>query len=262
MTPLKDTAADLRQTVAALERKLEECAKERDEAQAQRTATSEILSVISRSPSDIRPVFEAIVAHAADLCEAEFSAVARFEDGLLHLVALNNMSPEETAAFYSLFPRRPGRHFAMGRAFVDGQPAHLPDVLSDPDYDPRTVEVLQSVAGYRSFLAVPIFREGRPAGVVGCGRRAVKPFTAIQIALLETFADQAAIALENVRLFNEIETRNRDLGEALEQQTATAEVLQVINSSPGDLAPVFQAMLEKAMRVCQAAFGILLIRDG
>ena len=232
------------------------------EALEQQTATSEILSVISRSPSDIRPVFEAIVAHAASLCEAEFSAVARSEDGLLHLVALNNMSPDESAAFHSLFPRQPGRHFAMGRAFIDAQPAHLADVLSDPDYDPRTVEVLQSVAGYRSFLAVPVFREGRPIGVVGCGRRAVRPFTPIQITLLETFADQAAIALENVRLFNEIETRNRDLGEALEQQTATAEVLQVINSSPGDLTPVFEAMLDRAMRLCEAAFGILLIRDG
>src|SRR5215813_15554910 len=242
MTPLKDTAPNLRQTVAALERKLEECAKERDEAQAQRTATSEILSVISRSPSDIRPVFEAIVARAASLCEAEFSAVARFEDGLLHLVALNNMSPGEAAAFHSLFPRQPGRHFAMGRAFVDAQPAHLADVLTDRDYDPRTLEVLQSVAGYRSFLAVPIFRQSQPIGVVGCGRREVKPFTASQIELLKTFADQAAVAIENVRLFGELEARNRDLGEALEQQTATAEVLQVINSSPGDLAPVFGAV--------------------
>ena len=151
--------------------------------------------------------------------------MARFEDGLLHLVALNNMSPDESAAFHSLFPRLPGRRFAMGRAFLDARPAHLADVLSDPDYDPRTVEVLQSVAGYRSFLAVPIFRDGKPIGVVGCGRRAVRPFTPIQITLLETFADQAAIALENVRLFGELETRNRDLGEALEQQTATAEVL-------------------------------------
>src|SRR5215831_6054043 len=262
MTPLKDTAADLRQTVAALERKLEECTKERDEAQAQRTATSEILSVISRSPSDIQPVFEAIVARAASLCEAEFSAVARFEDGLLHLVALNNMSPGEAAAFHSLFPRSPGRHFAMGRAFVDAQPAHIADVLSDPDYDPHTVEVLQSVAGYRSFLAVPILRKDKPIGVVGCGRGAVRPFTAIQITLLETFADQAAIALENVRLFNEIETRNRDLGEALDQQTATAEVLGVINSSPGDLAPVFDAILEKAHTLCGAAHGSMQLYDG
>jgi GAF domain-containing protein len=121
------------------------------EALEQQTATSEILSVISRSPTDIRPVFEAIVARAASLCEAEFGAVARFEDGLLHLAALHSMSPAEAAAFHSLFPRPPARKFAMGRAFVDARPAHLKDALADLDYDPRTIEVLQSVAGYRSF---------------------------------------------------------------------------------------------------------------
>jgi GAF domain-containing protein len=232
------------------------------EALAQQTATGEILGVISRSPTDIRPVFEAIVENASRLCEAEFSAVARLEGGLLHLVALNNMSPEEAAAFHSLFPRRPGRRFAMGRALVDARPVHIDDVLTDLDYDPRTLEVLQSVARYRSFLAVPIFREGRPVGVVGCGWREFKPFTATQIDLVKTFADQAAIAIENIRLFEELETRNRDLGEALEQQTATAEVLQVINSSPGNLAPVFDAMLDKALGLCGAAFGVLWTYDG
>ena len=176
------------------------------EALEQQTATSHILSVISRSPTDIQPVFEAIVARAAGLCEAEFSAVVRFEEGLLQLVALNNMSPEETAAFHSLFPRRPARNFAMGRAFVDAQPVHLEDVLTDLDYDSHTLQVLQSVAGYRSFLAVPIFGEGSAVGVIGCGRREVKPFTTTQIELLKTFADQAAIAVENVRLFGELET--------------------------------------------------------
>jgi len=232
------------------------------EALEQQTATSHILSVISRSPTDIQPVFEAIVARAAGLCEAEFSAVVRFEEGLLQLVALNNMSPEETAAFHSLFPRRPARNFAMGRAFVDAQPVHLEDVLTDLDYDSHTLQVLQSVAGYRSFLAVPIFGEGSAVGVIGCGRREVKPFTTTQIELLKTFADQAAIAVENVRLFGELETRNRDLGEALEQQTATAEVLQVINASPGELAPVFDAMLDKTMQLCEAAFGVLWTYDG
>ena len=262
MAALDDGAIDHRQTIAALRRELDQRTAERDEALAQQLATSEILGVISRSPTDTQPVFEAIVARAAALCEAEFSAVARLEDGLLHLVAVHSMSPDETAAFHGLFPRAPTRNFTMGRAFVDARPVHFADVLTEFDYDTRTIEVLQSVAKYRSFLGVPIFREGRPIGVIGCGRREVRPFTAAEIDLVKTFADQAAIAIENVRLFGELEARNRDLGEALEQQTATAEVLQVINGSPGNLAPVFDAMLERAMHLCEAAFGMLRTYDG
>jgi GAF domain-containing protein len=262
MAALDDGAIDHRLTIAALQRELDQCTAERDEALAQRAAAAEVLQIINHSPGELSPVFEAIVGSAARVCEAEFSAVARFEDGLLQLVAVHSMSPEETAAFHSLFPRIPVRNFVMGRAFVDAQPAHSEDVLADPDYDPRTRDVLQSVVKYRSFLGVPIFREGKPIGVIGCGRRDVKPFTGTQIALLKTFADQAAIAIENARLFNELDARNHDLGEALEQQTATAEVLQVINSSPGDLAPVFDAMLEKAMRLCDASHAHLFTVDG
>ena len=218
--------------------------------------------MISRSPADVRPVFEFIVASAARLCEAEFTAVARFDSALLHLVAINNLSPEETAAFHALFPRLPARNFAMGRAFLDGRPVQFEDVLAEPDYDARTREVLQSIAQYRSFLGVPILSEGKPIGVIGCARRVVKPFTDGQIGLLNTFAEQATIALENVRLFNELEVRNREVNEALEQQTATAEVLEVINSSPGDLAPVFDAILEKAHSLCGVARGSLELYDG
>ena len=225
------------------------------EALEQQTATAEVLQVINSSPGDLAPVFQAIVASAAPLCEAEFTAVARVDDdGLLHLVAINNLSPEETAAFHSLFPRSPARNFAMGRAFVDGRPAQFEDVLAEPDYDARTLDVLQSVAQYRSFLGVPILREGRSIGVIGCARREVKPFTTAQIALLENFAAQAVIAMENARLLTE--TR-----EALEQQTATAEVLQVINSSPGDLAPVFDAILENAHGLCRIALGALELHE-
>ena len=204
MAALDEASIDHRQTIAALRRELDQRTAERDEALAQQAATSEILGVISRSPTDTQPAFEAIVARAAALCAAEFSAVARLEDGLLHLVAVHSMSPEETAVFHSLFPRPPARDFTMGRAFVDARPVHFADVLAEPDYDTRTIEVLQSVAKYRSFLGVPIFREGRPIGVIGCGRREIRPFTAAQIELVKTFADQAAIAIENVRLFEEI----------------------------------------------------------
>ena len=262
MAALDDGAIDHRQTIAALQRELDQCTAERDEALAQRAAAAEVLQIINRSPGELSPVFDAIVGSAARVCEAEFSAVARFEDGLLHLVAVHSMSSDETAAFHSLFPRPPARNFTMGRAFVDARPVHFDDVLSELDYDTRTLELLQSVAKYRSFLGVPILLEGRPIGVIGCGRREVKPFTAAQIELVKIFADQAAIAIENARLFGALEHRNRDLGEALEQQTATAEVLQVINSSPGDLAPVFDAILEKAHTLCGATLGSLFLFDG
>src|SRR5712692_10348370 len=250
------TKADLAAQVEALRKSLqEERAKTArleataPEALEQQTATSEILHVIASSPADAQPVFEAIVASAARLCDAEFSAVARFEDGLLHLEALNNMSSEETEAYHSLFPRAPGRHFIIGRAFVDGRPVHVEDVLKDPDYDPRTLEVLQRAAPYRTYLGIPILRDGVPIGAIGCGRREVKPFTAAQIELVKTFADQAVIAIENVRLFTELEARNRDLTEALDRQTATAEILRVISQAQADVQPVFEAIADSVMRL-------------
>jgi two-component system NtrC family sensor kinase len=147
--------------------------RELSEALERQTATSEMLEVISNSPTQVQPVFEAMVGRAAQLCQAHFSAVARFEDGLLHLVALNNLSAEECDAFHSLFPRRPARNFVMGRAFVDGQPVQFEDVLAELDYDSRTREVLQRTLKYRTFMAVPILKEGNPIGVIGCARREV-----------------------------------------------------------------------------------------
>src|SRR5713101_2277825 len=263
------TKADLAAQVEALRKSLqEERAKTArleataPEALEQQTATSEILHVISSSPADAQPVFEAIVASAARLCDAEFSAVARFEDGLLHLGALNNMSSEETEAYHSLFPRAPGRHFIIGRAFVDGRPVHVEDVLKDPDYDPRTLEVLQRAAPYRTYLGIPILRDGVPIGAIGCGRREVKPFTATQIELVKTFADQAVIAIENVRLFKELEARNHELTDSLTQQTATAEILRVISSSPTDIQPVLDAVAENAARLCDAEDVSIVEADG
>ena len=225
------------------------------DALEQQTATAEILRVVSGSQSDVQPVFEAIVESASNLCEEELSAVAQYDGAQLDLVALNNMSPDEAAAFQSLFPRSATPSFIMGRAFIEGRPVNVEDILADPAYDLRTREVLAGPYQYRSFLAVPILREGAPIGVIGGGRREVRPFTAKQIELVRTFADQAVIAIENARLINEAR-------EALEQQTATAEVLGVINSSPGDLTPVFDAMLEKAIRLCDAEHGILWTLEG
>jgi len=228
----------------------------------QQTAASEILQVISGSPTDVQPVFAAIVESASRLCAAEFSALSRFEDGLLHLVALNNMSAEEAEAFHSLFPRPLRRDFIMGRAFLDGRPVHVEDVLADADYDVRTKSVLQRVAGYRTFLGVPILKEGVPIGVIGSARREVKPFTPAQIELVKTFADQAVIAIENVRLFTELEARNRDLTDALDRQTATAEILRVISQAQADVQPVFDTIARSAARLSEAANAVIWQREG
>ena len=231
--------------------------RELTEALERQTATSEVLEVISSSPTQAQPVFEAMVGRAAQLCQAHFSAVAVLENGLLHLVALNNLSAEEREAFHSLFPRSPARNFVMGRAFVDCRPVQFEDVVAELDYDLRTREVLQRTLKYRTFMAVPILKDGNPIGVIGCARREVRPFTGTQIDLVKTFADQAVIAIENVRLFEAEQQRTRELREALEQQTATSEVLKVISSSAGELDPVFDAMLANAVRICQATFGVL-----
>src|SRR5262249_39602187 len=156
---------------------------------------------------------------------------------LLQLVSLNNMSAAGAAAFHSLFPRPAERYYVMGRAFLEGRPVHVSDIEADPDYDPRTREVLQRGEATRTFLGVPILRNGVPIGVIGCGRNKVRPFTVAQIELVKTFADQAAIAIENARLLTELQAKNASLSEALEQQTATSEVLRVISSSPTDIQP-------------------------
>src|SRR5262249_26050285 len=145
-----------------------------------------------------------------------------------------------------------------GRAILDRAIVHVPDVLNDPEYSRE----LALAGGWRAVLAVPLLHDGKALGAIGVARAEPKPFSDRQIQLLKTFADQAVIAIENVRLFNEVQARTRDLSESLEQQTATSEVLKVISSSPGELEPVFQAMLEKAVQVCGAKFGNLWLREG
>jgi len=221
----------------------------------QQTATSEILRVISSSPTDVQPVFDAIVQSASSLCEAEFSAVVRFEDGLLHLAGTSNVSSAEIEAYHSLFPRPPRRDFIMGRAFLDGCTVHVEDVLLDPDYDPHSLGVLQRAATFRTYLGIPIVRNGIPIGAIGCGRYEVRPFTDAQVELVKTFADQAVIAIENVRLFKELEARNRDL-------MATSEILQVISRSPTDVQPVFDAIVRSSVDLCHGVFSTAFRFDG
>jgi two-component system NtrC family sensor kinase len=219
-------------------------ARNRDltEALEQQTATSEILRVISSSPTDIQPVLGAISESAARLCEADLASVFRFDGTLIHFAAQYGRTAEEIEAARRAFPQPPHRGSVTGRALLAGSVVQIPDVAEDP-------EVEDALRIFRTVMSVPMIRDGQPLGAVTVARRVVRPFTDGQVALLQTFADQAVIAVENVRLFKELEARNAELTEALEQQTATAEVLRVISSSPTDLQPVFDAIVQSARRL-------------
>ena len=238
-------SAGLNKNVALLTR-------ERDEALEQQTATSEVLSIIRRSPADAQPVFDAIVQSAARLCGAIFSAVYLYEDDHVHIAATNNFSPEAARRAVELREqKRPDRSHLGGRAILDRAIVHVPDVLNDPEYSREWA----LAGGWRAVLAVPLLRDGKPVGAVTVAKAEPKPFSDRQVQLLNSFADQALIAIENARLFEAEQQRTRELTESLEQQTATSEVLGVISRSPGDLQSVFAAMLENAVRICDATFG-------
>jgi two-component system NtrC family sensor kinase len=228
------------------------------ESLQQQTATADVLKVISRSTFNLQTVLDTLVESAARLCEADKGVIFQ-RDNELYRFAANYGFSRELEEFAKQNPVAPGRGTIIGRAALEGKTVHIPDVLADPEY---TATDYQRLGGYRSNLAVPLLREGVPIGVFSLTRPIVKPFTDKQIELVETFADQAVIAIENVRLFDEVQARTRELSEALEQQTATSEVLRVISSSPGELEPVFRAMLENATRICEAKFGNLFLREG
>jgi GAF domain-containing protein/anti-sigma regulatory factor (Ser/Thr protein kinase) len=222
------------------------------------TATSEILRVISSSPTDVQPTFEAIAASAAKLCEAGDSAVFRFEAGLIHLMAHYDPTGIRGDVIRQMFPIPPGRGSVTARAILTRATVHIPDIAEDPEYKQSAVVK----AGFRSVLSVPILRDDQPFGALTVSRRGVKPFSDAHLTLLQTFADQAVIAIENVRLFKELEARNKDLTEALEQQTATSEILSVISSSPTDVQPIFDTIVRSAARLCDATVSGLARFDG
>jgi len=219
----------------------------------QQTATADVLKVISRSTFDIHAVLNTLVDSAGRLCQAENVQIYLRDGEVYRLSAHNGFSPEYQE-YVKQHPFSPGRGSLVGRTALDAAPVHIADVLADPEY--RSHEA-QRLGGFRTMLGVPLLREGSCVGVMSMTRATPRPFTDKQLELVTTFADQAMIAIENVRLFDDVQARTRELTEALEQQTATSEVLQVISSSPGALDPVFQAMLANAVRICEANFGVL-----
>src|SRR5262245_5154560 len=222
------------------------------ESLQQQTATADVLKVISRSTFDLQTVLDTLVESVARLCEADIANVWR--PRAAYKLAASYQATRENKGYLENLSIEPGRGSCVGRTLLEGKIVHIHDIVEDPEY------ALSHATGYRTMLGVPLLREGVPIGVIALVRTKVRPFTEKQIELVETFADQAVIAIENVRLFDEVQARTRELSESLEQRTATSEVLQVISSSPGELEPVFQAMLANAIKLCEASYGAMWLR--
>jgi two-component system, NtrC family, sensor kinase len=239
------------------ETKVTRLTRELKEARDRQRATAEVLSAISRSKLELQSILQSVVDTASQLCRADVSVIFRLEGGVYRFAAGYSLDPA-----YLEHERRtpisPGPGTVVGRAAMSREVVQIEDAWTDPLYEQKAAV---KISGGRSMIGVPLMREGEPIGVIGLARTRVEPFKQREIELVTTFADQAVIAIENVRLFEAEQQRTRELAESLEQQTATSEVLQVVSSSPGDLEPVFAAMLEKAVRISGAKFGNLWLRD-
>src|SRR3954467_15682351 len=227
------------------------------ESLQQQTATADVLKVISRSTFDLQTVLDTLAESATRLCEADHAWLFQREGDLFQWIASFGHGTDVHAQIRDYFKTRQApmeRGSITGRAALEARVVHVPDVLADPEY---TWSEAQKIGGYRAALGAPLLRDGNVVGVIFVAKTKPQPFTAKQIELVITFADQAVIAIENTRLLNELRQRTGDLSELLEQQTAASQVLQVISSSTGELEPVFQAILASATRTCDAKFGLL-----
>lgn len=222
------------------------------EARQQLAATAEILKIISRSPADVKPVFDAIAVNAKRLCDSDHGVLFTFDGAMIHIGSLKSMTPEEAEALQRVFPMPPSRGSASARAVLTRSVVNIADVLEDPDYE---LADYSKAGGWRSIASVPMLRNGNPIGTITVSRHRPEPFSNTQISLLETFADQAVIAIENLRLFNETK-------EGLVQQTAISEILRVISNSPTDVQPVLDVVAQRAARICEASDARIFLVDG